>query len=288
MERISLILNPDKDRNLTLARKLLKMIVEYRTHLLISERFQKYLEPDFPGRLTFCGDDDLYRETELLIVFGGDGSIIRAAGKSAPAGIPVIGVNLGRVGFLMEIERAELELIHKIFDGSYTTESRMMLDAAIIRNGRQVHRMPPALNDAVVSNGRLSRMVDIVLSCGGCQVGTYHCDGIIAATPTGSTAYSMSAGGPIIDPSLGGICLTPVCPHVLASRPMVLSPDAVLDIENVGIRGEAYLTIDGRTNFHLLPHDIVRIQRSESVTKMLRVHKYSFFSMLSKKLPDKF
>ena len=185
MERISLVLNPDKDKNLALARRVLRMIVKYRVSLLLSERFRKHLEPYYPGRLTFCGDDTLYRDTDLLIIFGGDGSIIRAAGRCASFGIPIIGVNLGRIGFLAEIEQTELELLHKIFEGSYTMESRMMLDAAVIRDGRQVHKMPPALNDAVVSNGRLSRMVDIILSCDGCPVSTYHSDGIIAATPTG-------------------------------------------------------------------------------------------------------
>ena len=144
--------------------------------------------------------------------------------------------------------------------------------------------MPHALNEAVISNGAISHMVELDVRCDGQNVSQFHADGVIAATPTGSTAYSMSAGGPIIDPSLDCFCLTPVCAHSLSARPMLLSSSCTLEIENICCREDnTYLTVDGDANFKLLLGDVVRIRRSGVETRMVRFHESRFFSVLNNK-----
>ena len=160
-----------------------------------------------------------------------------------------------------------------------------MLDVAVLRGGNEIYRMPHTLNEAVISNGAISHMVDLAVSCDGQAVSQFHADGVIVATPTGSTAYSMSAGGPIIDPTLDCFCLTPVCAHSLTARPMLLSSDCTLDIQNVCQREDnTYLTVDGAANFKLLYNDVVRIRKSSVETRMIRFHENSFFSVLNRKM----
>ncbi|MBO5649080.1 MAG: NAD(+)/NADH kinase, partial [Clostridia bacterium] len=154
----------------------------------------------------------------------------------------------------------------------------------VCRNGAEIHRMPHALNEAVISNGAIAHMVELAVRCDGQTVTQFHADGVIAATPTGSTAYSMSAGGPIIDPSLDCFCLTPVCAHTLSARPMLLSADCTLEIENICMREDnTYLTVDGSANYKLLLGDTVRIRRSSVETRMIRFHESRFFSVLNSK-----
>ena len=165
----------------------------------------------------------LYENAELVAVIGGDGSVLEAARRAAARNIPVLGVNKGRLGFLCELELDELDLIDRLYSGEYTVEKHSMLNVEVMgrpENGeRRRLYIARALTDAVVSNGAVARIVDIELREGGRAVASYRADGLIAATPTGSTAYSLSAGGPVLDPRLGGICITPICAHsVCASR----------------------------------------------------------------------
>lgn len=222
----------------------------------------------------------------FAIIIGGDGSILRAAGQAAPLGIPLLGINLGRLGYMTELEMNELPLVDELFNGNFRIEEHMMLSVEIIR-GDTVYGPMTALNDAVVSNGAVSRMIDIELYCGDSRVGRYRADGLICATPTGSTAYSLSAGGPVIDPQIGCICVTPVSPHSLRAKPMIFDASSVLEIrDNKNTRGELYLTVDGNENHRLEIGDTVRITRSDITTRLIRLKKNRFYDILNNKMSE--
>jgi len=222
-------------------------------------------------------------DIEFAIVLGGDGCMLHASHDFC--GIPLLGVNLGRIGYIAEIEADELELIERALTGDYRIEERMMLTAQIERDGRIIWRSGAALNDIVVSHGTLSRMASIEISCGEGEPERYYADGIIFATPTGSTAYSMSAGGPIVDPSIDCICVTPICPHSLLTRPMIFSAENIIFCRAAeDCRSELFITVDGSENVQLMKTDIVRIKRSDVRTKLVRVKNGGFRSVFRKKL----
>lgn len=225
--------------------------------------------------------------TSLAVVLGGDGSILRAAGKTSELGIPLLGVNLGRVGYMAEIEADDLASLDLMFEGKYRVESRMMLDVSILR-GIECLRSMTALNDAVISNGAVARMVDIALDCDGVCSGMYHADGLIVATPTGSTAYSLSAGGPVVDPALDCFCVTPVSAHSLGARPMIFSATCELAVYECGTReSEMYLTVDGSENIRIERGSRIVLRRSDKVTKLIRIKNNGFYDTLIKKMSDK-
>ncbi len=225
---------------------------------------------------------------KFAVVFGGDGSIIRAASVLSPVGIPMVGVNFGGVGYLAELEYEDIPLIDRIIDGDYEIDSRMMLEAIIYRKSGDSVRTSSALNDIVLSNGPIANLLSFDLLCNGVNLRSFRADGMIVATATGSTAYSMSAGGPVLDPSLSAVLITPICPHSIGSRPVVLNGDSVLELDNIISRkNSVYLSIDGREAVELFPGDSVRIKRSATVTKLIRLKSKDFLGVLKNKLSDK-
>ena len=232
----------------------------------------------------FVPSSMLCRGTDLLIVLGGDGTILEAARMAAPEGVPIVGINLGRLGYMAEIEINELHLLDKVVRGQYHVDERSMLKVELLRGGKEVIASAFALNDAVITNGAVARLVDLELREEGTILSTYRADGLIFSTPTGSTAYSMSAGGPIVDPRQRCICLTPICPHSLVARPIIFPDDAVLEAKNICEREKMlYLTIDGRINYELRRNDVVRVARADMTTKLLRVKDRSFYMTLRQK-----
>ena len=236
--------------------------------------------------LRFVPYSALCRGVDLLVVLGGDGSILEGTRLASPEGVPVVGVNLGRLGYMAEIEMDELNLLDRIIRGNYQVDERSMLKVEILRgDSKEPAAVAYALNDAVITNGSVARLVDLELYEGGTVLSTYRADGLIFATPTGSTAYSMSAGGPIIDPRQRCICVTPICPHSLTARPLIFPDDAVLVAKNICEREKMlYLTVDGKANFELRRGDCVRVVRAERTTKLLRVKERSFYMTLRQKL----
>ena len=230
--------------------------------------------------------DSVYAEADLLIVLGGDGTILESARRAAPKGTPILGVNLGRVGYMAELELDELDMLHRLFTGEYEIEKRAMLRVEL-RSGGELKSFCYALNDAVISNGSVARIVDLELSEGGVPVTTYRSDGLIVATPTGSTAYSMSAGGAIVDPRVSCICVTPVCPFSFASRPLIFSDQAVLEVRNICAREKMlYLTVDGKMNFELYRNQTVRITKAKMETKLIRLKPCGFYRKLRQKMDN--
>ncbi len=225
---------------------------------------------------------------DLCAVLGGDGTMLAAAGWASRTATPLIGVDLGRLGYMSELGLNELELLNGAFTGDAYTESRMMLDAAVF-DRREERARYTVLNEIVVSRGAVTRLVDLELFCSGEKVGSYRADGLIVSTPTGSTAYSMSAGGPIIDPTLELMTASAVCPHGLSfSGSMVFSPESELEITvSSKYNGDIFLTADGRESTELRSEDTVRVCRSRSVTKLLRLRKNSFYKILAEKFKEK-
>lgn len=229
----------------------------------------------------------LYAEADIVIVLGGDGSILEAARRAATRGTPILGINFGRLGYMAELEAGELDALHRLFTGDYTLEHRMMLRVDLLGCGGELKSFCYALNDAVVSNGSVARVIDLELRENGEAVTTYRADGLIIATPTGSTAYSMSAGGAIVDPTVPCFCVTPICPHSFAARPLIFPDRSVLEIRNICAREKMlYLTVDGKMSFELLRGQTVRVTRSKPETKLIRFRKSGFYRVLCQKLRD--
>lgn len=219
-------------------------------------------------------------------MLGGDGSILDAVRKTAKRSLPILGINLGRIGYMAEVEPTETEYLDKLFDGEYAIDERMMLSVTHERDGRTLYESF-ALNDAVVSKGTVSKVIELELLCNGKKIVTYRADGIIFATPTGSTAYSMSAGGPIIDPHLACICVTPVCPHSLGQRPLLFSDAASLVVKNVSTREkQLFLTLDGNENLPLEYGDTVCVRKSGYKAKLIKIKDTDFYSIVRRKIKN--
>lgn len=231
-------------------------------------------------------NDDL-AQCHAAVVLGGDGSIIDASNKLLDAEIPIIGINFGHVGYLAEIEINEINLLDALVEGGYSIDERMMLKAEVITRSGKVRASSTVLNDIVLSNGPVSRLLTFDLYCGNIKIQTCRADGIIASTPTGSTAYSLSAGGPVLEPSLDCLCLTPICPHTLNSRPVIFRGDSEIRLSGIRSNGSSvYVTADGRDVIALNEGDMVSIKRSEHTTKLIRIKDNGFLGILHSKLSE--
>lgn len=231
--------------------------------------------------------DDIPSSCQAAIVLGGDGSIIDASGRLLESGIPIIGINFGRIGYLAEIEINELHLLDSLVEGNYTIDERMMLEAVVVSSTGAVRATSTVLNDIVLSNGPVARLLTFDIFCGDIKIQTCRADGMIAATPTGSTAYSLSAGGPVLEPSLDCLCLTPICPHTLNSRPVILRGDTEIRLTNIRNNGSSvYITADGRDVVELDEGDSVSVKRSVHTTKLIRIKDNGFLGILHSKLSE--
>ena len=226
----------------------------------------------------------VYSEADIIIVLGGDGTILEVARRAANRGTPILGINLGRLGYMAELEMSGLDGLDALFEGNYTLDRRSMLRVELF-SGNDLKSFCYALNDAVISNGSVSRIVDLELLQSGQHVANYRADGLIIATPTGSTAYSMSAGGAVVDPAVPCFCVTPICPHSFGARPLIFSDSTVLEVRNTCAREKMlYLTVDGRMNFELYRNQTVRITKSDLKTNLIRLTPSSFYSNLRAKM----
>ena len=284
-KRIVLIPNTEKNIDPAWLSGVVRHLHELGCELRSFEKSRSMLA-DPAEYIVFLDDKDaLYAGADLLLVFGGDGSIIRAARSSAGREIPIAGINCGRLGYLADLEKHETDLLDAIIAGEGIIERRIMLDAQVVREDTVIGVDTPALNDVVLTNGPLPKLLSFELYCNGQLVENCYADGMILAAPTGSTAYSMSAGGPILDPCLNCICATPICPQTMNNRPVIFSGDSVLEFRNIVTRGNtAFVSIDGQESIMLHPEDTVRIFRSPYYTNLIRIKKGGFLSALRKRL----
>ncbi len=221
---------------------------------------------------------------ELAIVLGGDGTLLAAARAFAKSGIPILSVNLGSLGFLTEVRLADLyPTLTAWCENCSATDSRSMLHVEIVREGK-TQSEHEALNDIVVSKGTIARMGGFTVKLDGQLAASFRADGVIVATPTGSTAYSLAAGGPILAPNIDALMITPICPHLLTLRPIVVRGDAVLTVAVEGIPDQTYLTVDGQEAVQLLVGDELQCRRSVYSVSLVRMKPPAFFDVLRAKL----
>lgn len=229
--------------------------------------------------------DEIFNSADFIITIGGDGTIMRYAKHAAEHDKPILGINAGRMGYLSDLEQSEYKLLSKLKTGEYTTEKRMMLDVKVCENDKVIGQYT-ALNDAVITSGFISRIIDISAFVDGDKIG-YHADGLIASTSTGSTAYSMSAGGPIIDPITECIALTPICSHSLSAKPIILNAQRNIKLKAFSKkRAEIYLSVDGRKVANVKPYTEIYISRSEKAVNLIKLNNRSFYKTLSAKFSD--
>lgn len=225
-----------------------------------------------------------WSNVRVVVVLGGDGTFLQAAKECAPLGFPLVGVNLGRVGFLTEVEVSSLyRAVSDVLQGKLREERRMMLEARVERGGSVLWRSL-ALNEVVMAKGPFARMAHIVVEAGERRVATYRGDGLIVSTATGSTGYALSAGGPILSPELEIILLTPICPHSLTIRPLVLGAHERIRVMLASPHVETLLTVDGQRGVRIRPGDDVVVERSPVYTRLLRPRDRDFYGLLRSKL----
>lgn len=266
----------------------------YTSHLIeklgkfgASVFMQSCFRADFTDcAVSFFDDfDEMISSCDLMVALGGDGTIIHSARHAAAFDKPVLGINVGRLGFLAELETDEFDELGKLTTGNYQIEQRMMLEIHYTQNG--VEKTETALNDAVIARGALSPMPDFRVGFNGQTVCEYRGDGLIISTPTGSTAYSLSAGGPIIDPQLSCILLSPICSHSLLTRPVVFGPDAELSVQTFfRSESEAYLTMDGEISVKIDSFEKIEFCRSPKTVRIVRLKNHNFYDIVNQKLGD--
>jgi NAD+ kinase len=227
---------------------------------------------------------ELTSRADLVVVLGGDGTLIHAARLVAGRPVPLLGVNLGSLGFMTEIPSRELfDVLDKVLAGKFTIESRMKLACRLVR-AEQLVIEDEVLNDVVINRGALARIGDLETLVDGHFLTTFNADGLIVATPTGSTAYSMSAGGPIVHPAMDSTILTPICPHALTQRPIVVPGDKMISITLQGDAADFYLTLDGQAGLRLQPGDRLEVRRSANRVLLIANPRLDYFGMLRQKL----
>lgn len=247
--------------------------------LLTEDSAQKMGYPDLA-----CNLEVMLGEIDIGITLGGDGTLLSTARKIAVHGVPICGINMGQLGFLTEVELPDLRpALDKLIHGDYQIEERSMLDAMILRQQTILHTSS-ALNDVVISKSGVSRMMKLKLYVDNELTANYAADGLIIATATGSTGYSLSAGGPIINPKLKVFVLTPICPHTLHAKSLVIAEDEEVKISMVSNQEDAVLTMDGQNVYHLLPDDVVLVKRAPFRARFIKFTGKSYYETLRSKL----
>lgn len=241
--------------------------------------------PEIADKIGFLPFDKLYKSSDAVIVLGGDGTILETARHAATNGVPVLGMNLGRLGYLAELEMTELDALDRIVKGDYSIDERSMLKVMIDSERKGRMYCGYALNDVIVSNVSAPKVIELDLRDNGAYIASYRGDGLIIATPTGSTAYSMSAGGAVVDPRLKCFCVTPICSHSLTSKPLIFPDGAEIEIVNTSKREKRVsLTLDGRQTFDVYYGDTVRTVKAPFSAKFIRIKPRSFYQTLRNKL----
>lgn len=281
IKTVGIIPNPLKDVNFVCTDKIIAALNSMGIKTLLPDEFEKRKNSETVSY------NKLYKSSDCLIVLGGDGTILRHSSKAAEYSTPILGVNIGTIGFICEINPDETDELAKLKNGNYSIEERYMLDVSIVRDGKKIKSFT-ALNDAVIENNGIARLIEIEFSRDGKPVNKYRADGIILSTPTGSTAYSLAAGGPIVDPEIALTCVTPICPHTLTAKPMLFDMHSVLSAKVLSCRnGTPCLSVDGRDIVKLKDGDTVCVEKSKNITKLLRLKSNGFYDIIYQKLAIK-
>ena len=271
-----------------MAKKEIENILEKMINFLQTQNVEVFL----PEKVRVLGkfnkfivdNNFLYSNIDIALTLGGDGTLLSTGRKFASKGVPLCGINLGRVGFLAEIETDEIiDKLTKIINNNYFIEKRLMLEGVVYRNGEKIFSAE-AINDIVVTKSGLSRMIKLKLLIDDILTAEYQADGIIFATSTGSTAYSLSAGGPIINPSLKVMLITPICPHSVNARPLIIDENEEIKLKVSARHNDIGLTVDGQIVYPLLPGDLITIKKSLLTADFIRFTDKNYYKTIKKKL----
>ncbi len=283
MRNVILTPNPYRDKNFQTVRNAMQILKDAGINPRLCLPFEVDRAYELPKDLRFSRLDRELPNAEMVICFGGDGTILHMAKAATRKGIPILGVNIGTMGFMAELESTELDKLTSIVKGQYTLDSRMMLDVTVQRD-RDIIFHDICLNDVVVTKGAVARIVHLEVKCDGVRAMECGSDGIIVSTPTGSTAYSYSAGGPIVEPEAKNIIITPICAHEIGSRSIVASDKRVITVQMVqNARRNGYLSVDGGRAIRLNMGDVATIRKSNLETKLVRLKDRSFYDVVSAK-----
>lgn len=279
--RIGIIANVDRDVGFKYTRIVAECITGMGGHICIQPHVYNHLGfgESFPD------EDMLYAASDLVICLGGDGTFLKVVRKIYKKKLPILGINLGNLGFLTDIDRNDIEnAVRHLFNKEYTLEERLMLQTAIIRDGKVIAR-DVALNDIVISRGAISRILHVKTYINDMFVDNFPGDGLIVSSPTGSTAYTLSAGGPIVEPDTNVIIVTPICPHILYSRSFITPADRVVRAEvDEDFHHIAMVTVDGQEGYEVVGGDAIEVRKSEHTIQLVRMNTRNFFNILRTKI----
>ena len=283
MKKIILTPNPYRDKYFQTVREAVEVLGNAGVETRICLPFDVDRTYDLPKDLRFSRLDRELSDSDCVVCFGGDGTILHMAKAATRHGLPILGVNIGTMGFMAELEATELSQLSRLADDDYVLDSRMMLDVTVHRD-RDIIFHDICLNDVAITKGSMARIVHLGVKIDGAQAMECGGDGIVVATPTGSTAYSLSAGGPIVEPEAQSILVTPICAHDIVSRCMVASPNRTIRVDVMkNAHRNAYLSVDGGKAQRLNMGDVTTIRRSDLSTKLIRLKDRSFFDVLNMK-----
>ena len=283
MKKAILTPNPYRDKNFNTVRAAMSILLSAGMEVKVCLPFEVDKSFEFPADLHFSRLDRELPHADVIICFGGDGTILHMAKAATRYNIPILGVNIGTMGFMAELESSELHLLAALASGEYSIDSRMMLDVTVQRE-RDIIFHDMCLNDVVVTKGAVARIVHLSVGCDGVDVMECGGDGVIVATPTGSTAYSLSAGGPIVEPEAHSILITPICAHDMMSRCIVASDKRVITVQLTrNARRNAFLSVDGGRALKLNMGDVTTVRKSSKQTQLIRLKKRSFYDVVNAK-----
>lgn len=278
--KIAIIPNTDKPKAVLCGEEIAKLMISSGASVIVHETLMsEFKGSDVKFLPTY---EEMFEECDCAVTVGGDGTIIRSARLAARAGKSIIGVNLGRLGYVAELEASEISMLSKLLTEKFVTRERMILEVTVIHEDGSTESHL-AVNDAVISRGSLSRIIDLDVYVDEEKISNYRADGLLFSTPTGSTAYALSAGGPVIDPYLNLIELTPICPHSLTARTVIFNESTVIHAV-CNSPDTAFLTIDGQISVALKESDTVRIKKSEFPLKMNVLKTTNFYKVAGDKL----
>ena len=283
MKKVILTPNPYRDKDFQTVRRAAQILQDAGLEAKLCLPFEVDRSYDLPKDLKFSRLDRELQDADLIICFGGDGTILHMSKTATRAGIPILGVNIGTMGFMAELESTELERLACLASGDYIIDKRMMLDVTVMRD-RDIVFHDICLNDVVITKGAVARIVYLAVECDGVQAMECGGDGVIVATPTGSTAYNLSAGGPIVEPEAHSVLITPICAHDMGSRCMVASDRRVITVGLTrNMRRNAYLSVDGGKSVRLNMGDVTTIKKSNLETNLVRLKDRSFYDVVNQK-----
>lgn len=287
MKRVILTSNPYRDKGFQTVRAAQQILRGVGLETRVCLPFEVDHSFELPRDIRFTRLEKALPEADMVICFGGDGTILHTAKAATRRGLPILGVNIGTMGFMAELESAELSMLTRLATGEYTVDRRMMLDVTV-RRGEEIIYQDICLNDVVITKGAIARVVHLGVECDGVAVMQFSGDGVIVATPTGSTAYSLSAGGPVMEPDARGILVTPICAHDIASRCMVASEKRVVGVYlTQNVHRNAFVSVDGGRAVRLNLGDHTTVCKSQLETCLIRLKDRSFYDIVNGKFQTK-